>query len=67
MSVRPTSVKILRKQSFLTEGVKVQIVCEVIWLMVILTEDCLRHETLYLIGVGDSDQDYQDGDENNDG
>ena len=35
--------------------------------MVILTEDCLRHETLYLIGVGDSDQDDQDGDENNDG
>ena len=27
--VRPQSVKILRKQNFLTEGVKVQIICEV--------------------------------------
>ena len=27
--VRPQSVKILRKEKFLTEGVKVQIVCEV--------------------------------------
>ena len=28
-SVRPQSVKILRKEAFLTEGTKVQVVCEV--------------------------------------
>ena len=27
--VRPQSVKILRKEAFLTEGTKVQVVCEV--------------------------------------
>ena len=29
LSVRPQSVKILRKEAFLTEGTKVQVVCEV--------------------------------------
>ena len=60
--VRPTSVKILRKQSFLTEGVKVQIVCEVISLPMI-TMNCDDDDDP---GGGDND-DAGDGDNDDPG
>ena len=64
--MRPTSVKILRKQSFLTEGVKVRIVCEVSFLLRDRIIVMLMMLERFTLDEGDNDSRDYNGDHDND-